>query len=508
MHIILTENRMNNEYRSLAKALEVVGFENATVRCNVATYSFNSRLSSFNRLDISALDNLCKDLKKRSEDDESDLDFGLQQEVLLKGLMHFVQDLARVGKSVENIHPDEITLEAIDNAIERAKNREAFIKQSKTVSAAGDPGKFDKGKQWFTWRDSFINYLSLKPGSSGIPLSYVIREDQEPLDNAVYDDFMEEMVACAPLSGQTYDNDRRLVHQYLMGFITGTPSEDYVRKTYIRGRCHNNGRTSFQALRQQYEGRGEMNRRLSEAAMIEKTLFYKSEKALSFPNFCAKMEKMFNIFKEENRPKSEDEKLEILFRKIQCSQLATNVASLQAQYDISENGITYDQAINHLASIVINNTMSNRFVNQVQVNPNIKPGNGHQGARGHTNNRPGRGKGIYNGRNNFRNGRGGRGRNSQRSKTWIPYHKWSKMTTKERWEAKNQNKPKGNSQPKIQQVSYNKEFFDDLKSSIISAVTQNSVDHNQVNNNDNSNAGNAFGGRNEAKRRKTGSNRD
>ena len=117
--------------------------------------------------------------------------------------------------------------------------------------------------------------------------------------------------------------------------------------------------------------------------------------------FVQKWKKMFNIFKEENSPKSEDEKLEILFRKIQCSQLATNVASLQAQYDISENGITYDQAINHLASIVINNTMSNRFVNQVQVNPNIKPGNGHQGARGHTSNRPGRGKGIYNGRNNF-----------------------------------------------------------------------------------------------------------
>ena len=47
------------------------------------------------------------------------------------------------------------------------------------------------------------------------------------------------------------------------------------------------------------------------------------------------------------------------------------MASLQAQYDISENGITYDQAINHLASIVTKNTMSNRFVNQVQVNPNM-----------------------------------------------------------------------------------------------------------------------------------------
>ena len=71
--------------------------------------------------------------------------------------MHFVQDLTPVGRSVEDLDLDEISLEAIDNAIECAKNMEALIKQSKSVSAAGDPGKFDKNKQWFTWRDSFIN---------------------------------------------------------------------------------------------------------------------------------------------------------------------------------------------------------------------------------------------------------------------------------------------------------------------------------------------------------------
>ena len=144
----MTENRTNNQYRALTKALELVGFENATVRQNVATYSFNSRLSSFNCLDIVALENLCKDLKKQSEDDCSDFDFGLHQEVLLKGLMHFVQHLARAGKSVENINPDEITLKAIDNAIECAKNREAFIKQSKTVLAAGDPERLKN--HWIT----------------------------------------------------------------------------------------------------------------------------------------------------------------------------------------------------------------------------------------------------------------------------------------------------------------------------------------------------------------------
>ena len=70
---------MNNEYRTLTEALEVVGCENATVRRNVATYSFNSRLSSFNCLDATVLENLCKDLKRQSEEENSDLEFGLQQ---------------------------------------------------------------------------------------------------------------------------------------------------------------------------------------------------------------------------------------------------------------------------------------------------------------------------------------------------------------------------------------------------------------------------------------------
>ena len=214
------------------------------------------------------------------------------------------------------------------------------------------------------------------------------------------------------------------------------------------------------------------------------------------------MEKMSNIFKEENCPKSEDEKLEILFRKIQCSQLATNVASLQAQYDINENGITYDRAMNHLASIITNNNMSNRFVNQVQIH-NTRNGNSCQGGRGRITNWSNRGRSYHYGRNNNQRGRGGRGRNKQGSNTWIPSDKWNKMSAKERWEAKNNNKTRGNTQSKIQQVSYNKKFFDDLKSSIISAVTQNTDDQPT----ENFNAGNAFGGRNEAKRRKTGPNR-
>ena len=118
--IVITGNKINNKYRTLTKALEVVVFGNATVHGNVATYSFNNKLSSFNRLDVTALDNICKDLKKQSEEDDSDLEFGLQQEVLLKGLMHFVQDLTHVGRSIEDLDLDEIN-ENSDLWYEKAK---------------------------------------------------------------------------------------------------------------------------------------------------------------------------------------------------------------------------------------------------------------------------------------------------------------------------------------------------------------------------------------------------
>ena len=57
-------------YRILTEALELMGFENAT------------------------------DLNKQYEDKGSGLEFVLQQEVLLKGLMHFVQDTTHVDISV------------------------------------------------------------------------------------------------------------------------------------------------------------------------------------------------------------------------------------------------------------------------------------------------------------------------------------------------------------------------------------------------------------------------
>ena len=59
-------------------------------------------------MDTTALNYICLDLNKQYEDNGSGLEFVLQQEVLLKGLMHFVQDTTHVDISVEDTKLDNI----------------------------------------------------------------------------------------------------------------------------------------------------------------------------------------------------------------------------------------------------------------------------------------------------------------------------------------------------------------------------------------------------------------
>ena len=61
---------------------------------------------------------------------------------------------------------------------------------------------------------------------SGIPLSYVIRESETPNREGPYADFTEMCIQCAPLSGVGYEADRSAVHQALVSFTSGQPSED------------------------------------------------------------------------------------------------------------------------------------------------------------------------------------------------------------------------------------------------------------------------------------------
>ena len=67
------------------------------------------------------------------------------------------------------------------------------------------------------------------PGVYAIPLSYIIREQEEPAHNVEFnDDFMAEMVVCGQLHGPKFCTDVCKVHQLLKNFQVAESAEQWI----------------------------------------------------------------------------------------------------------------------------------------------------------------------------------------------------------------------------------------------------------------------------------------
>jgi hypothetical protein len=182
--------------------------------------------------------------------------FGFYRTKELQGLMHWTWDMQWMSRdpSEQVLNPMALALVATNNDIctNMSDNME-------TASKAADPGKRKTNTNWYTWSQGFINYLSTMPGCcTGIPLSYVARELEEPIDPEDNTDYLTTLVYRAPLRGPTYVADRRQVHQLLTGKVLGEQAEEWIRDDKTK----QNGRIDFLNLQTHYEGEGNVSRRI------------------------------------------------------------------------------------------------------------------------------------------------------------------------------------------------------------------------------------------------------
>jgi hypothetical protein len=69
---------------------------------------------------------------------------------------------------------------AIETAKQRAQIRKHNAEELDSLSTASDPGQLKRQKDWLVWSCSLTTYLSTILGQDGFPLSYVIRENDDP----------------------------------------------------------------------------------------------------------------------------------------------------------------------------------------------------------------------------------------------------------------------------------------------------------------------------------------
>ena len=140
------------------------------------------------------------------------INFGMRCTKWLIAMMHWVQDFSCCSRqpTIDDFVMANDFKKALSTAAQRASLHKVDTDQVDTISKAAHPGKLKDERKWPEWYPAFINYLSTIPGVYGVPLSYIVRENEAP-DYArdFAGDFTEEIIACNRISSK--DSIRLLV---------------------------------------------------------------------------------------------------------------------------------------------------------------------------------------------------------------------------------------------------------------------------------------------------------
>ena len=129
-----------------------------------------------------------------------------------------------------------------------------------------------------------------------MPLSYSVRDQASP-DRTIESqgNFIDDTIDCMPLSGTHFQADTRKAHHLLKNDLVAGTAEQWTSSIEKRV----NGWDEFDALRRHYRSEGNVSRRVATVDRLQDIFHYKNDRALSFNTFLDRMQKIFNIFRDE-----------------------------------------------------------------------------------------------------------------------------------------------------------------------------------------------------------------
>ena len=300
---------------------------------------------------------LSEDFKSFSElpANEGRLRFGPRIKRNVLAFVHWVQECDLLGDDPTN---EDFPIANTISILRRRTEFKVFKSRSKLIAEIAKPQQFTPKMKWEDWAPTFKNFLKSMSSRRGIPLAYVIREDEEekPYDPSI--GTLDNFTQMVPLNGNDYEYDKGEVHTYILRFITGNElAESKVQSHDDQG----NGRADFLALRDHFEGVGFHAIEIVKAENTIKNLFYVGEKKgrMWWEKFEKELNKAFAILdrSEGRQVYSDARKLRILLDKItSCDFLKSTIAALNVKLAEVPITLTYDIAIT-----TIRNTVNSKF---------------------------------------------------------------------------------------------------------------------------------------------------
>ena len=276
------------------------------------------------------------------------------QKQRIKSLVLWVKDQERVGQALA--FPGTTTQEqfrtALAESLERERRRKDQKKEGESYLDSSFITKLKSALQWEKWAEELNTNLCQIIGVRGVPLTYVIREEDVPTFDASqpYD---EAVINAMTLTGQEFQQDARTVHKIIMKNVHEDSDAYTYIKTLIR---HRNGRKDIKALRERYSSDATKQAIINKAKNDLQNLIYKNERSFSFEKFSSKLQKAYDELEDNGRAVNNMDIVDGLWKQIQATDIQLYVASLKVEYQ--RNPRSYKLILQDIAAEVGNITPS------------------------------------------------------------------------------------------------------------------------------------------------------
>ena len=246
------------------------------------------------------------------------------------------------------------------------------------------------------WTDDhflFLQHLKqCKSSDTKRSLLYIVRDNLPLIPTMTRE---ERLIQAAPHTGAYYKQDNTLVYQKLRTWLSKHKNPMEHIRPFEQAE---DGRAAHAALKQYFDGPGEIAKQFAKAKVDYSNLHYKNEHSLPFVTFVSRFKKCMYIFEKAAQPRNIRTQVEELYGKINTdsSLLSTKIEVIKGNRNLRNN---LDDTINLIAEGVAEafpipkRGTSRRYVSSTGRNQSGRGQRGGRSNRGGGRGRGGRGRG-------------------------------------------------------------------------------------------------------------------
>jgi hypothetical protein len=276
------------------------------------------------------------------------------------------------------------------------------------------PTEYKTGSKWKPFKEGAIASLNSIKGLHNFPLAYIIRDQENPDPNAVYQTEHHRLISITPLVGIEFKEDNSQVFDFLKSWTLNGPAWTWMRAF----NATRNGRASWQALINHFEEDAQRDRVKDHAyASISAAKYYGDRKKFTFETYLTIHQDVYADLSQYGKIISEEKRVRDLLQGIKDSSAVANAAkgTILATPTLRNS---FENAVAHLATTL-----------QLGMSMNDTRNVSSSNTQGYH-----RGTNYQGGRNNNRGGRGGRGQGRARNiylGSYMP-EQWRKLSKEDK----------------------------------------------------------------------------